>query len=259
MEQIFLHKSMNISKFVFCLLYLFVSLTTYSQNHVDIWEGIEAMKGKHAKLYIYHANKDCDTHTAVIICPGGSYAHMCGMPAEGKKTAEWFSSHGVTAFILRYRTAGKGYHHPAMIEDFQRAMQLVRENAAAYEINPDKIGAIGFSAGGHLVTLANELSDENHLKSLNINTSVDLGPNWVAAIYPVVSMQDSIAHYWSRKSLLGKNYTKKMQDKFSTDLNVNETMCPMYIQASDDDRKVDVRNSISLVNSLKSKNISCHF
>jgi len=250
---------MKINKLVLYIISLLFCQTVNSQSYVEIWEGVETMKNVHTKLYVYPANKDCDTHTAVIICPGGSYAHMCGMSAEGKKTAEWFSKQGITAFILRYRTAGRGYHHPAMIEDFQRAMQFVRENSTNYGIDPDKIGAIGFSAGGHLVTMGNECSGEDYLKSLGISTSVDLCPNWVAAIYPVVSMQDSIAHRWSRRSLLGSHYTKAMQDKLSTDLNVNETMCPMYIQASDNDHKVDVRNSISLVNSLINNNVSCHF
>lgn len=250
---------MNIKKIVILSFLLVLHAKAFSEVHIDIWEGVDSMKGEHTKMLIYPADSSNNTHTAVIICPGGSYAHLCGLPAEGKKPGKWFSEHGITAFVLCYRTAGRGYHHPAMIEDFQRAMQIIRENAETYDINPNKIGAIGFSAGGHLVTMSNEYSNDNYLKSLGINTSVNLGPDWVAAIYPVVSMQDSIAHHWSRKSLIGKNYTKEIQDKFSMELNVNKTMVPMFVQASDNDPKVDVRNSIALVKALNDNNITCRF
>lgn len=250
---------MNFKKIVILSLFLIFNTIAFAEIKIDIWEGVDTMKGEHTKMIVYPANVSNNTHTAVIVCPGGSYAHLCGLPAEGKKPGEWFSEHGITAFVLCYRTAGRGYHYPAMIEDFQRAIQLIRENSEKYDIDPNKIGAIGFSAGGHLVTMCNEYSNENHLKSLGINTSCSLQPDWVAAIYPVVSMQDSIAHHWSRKSLLGKNYTKAAQDKFSLEMNVNKSMSPMFVQASDDDHKVDVKNSIALVNSLNDNNILCQF
>ena len=103
-------------------------------------------------LYVHEA-KENNTGAAVIVCPGGSYHHL-GLYNEGYKTSEWFASKGVTSFTLRYRTAQNGYHSPAMLQDIQRAIQLVRENAEEFGSDVNKLGVIGYSAGGHLVTMA---------------------------------------------------------------------------------------------------------
>ena len=100
---------------------------------------------------------------AIIVCPGGSYHHL-GMGHEGKDVALWCCSKGISAFVLKYRVSGNGFHHPAMLQDVQRAIQIVRENAAQYGINPKKIGAAGFSAGGHLVLMAAEFSEQSAKK-----------------------------------------------------------------------------------------------
>ena len=196
-----------------------------------------------------------NTKAAVIICPGGSYHHF-GLNHEGKDVALWFQSIGVNAFVLKYRVSGNGFHHPAMLEDVQRTMQLIRENANEYNIDVDKVGVIGFSAGGHLALLAAEFGEKsNELAKLGINTNVSLMPNFIMPIYPVVSMQDDIAHLWSRKSLLGKDQGQDRKDAFSMELNVTKNMPPVFLLAAKDDKTVDYRNSVRMDEALTNGNV----
>ncbi len=246
-------------KITIFLAFLVVCSILNAQTKTDIWKDVEGMKKNKAKMLIYPAAEDNNTGAAVLICPGGSYHHL-GVPHEGKRTAEWFNQKGVSAFVLCYRTSGKGFHHPAMIEDVQRAMQLIRDNADKYGIDTDRIGAIGFSAGGHLVTMSGAFADKNYLSDIGIQTDTDLHPNWVAAIYPVVSMQDSIVHERSRKFLLGKdNITKENIDLFSMELQIPDSMPPTFVLASKDDDVVDYRNSIALDKALTNKIIQHSF
>ena len=179
-------------------------LSAKSGKPIRIWEDVPSMEKTKTVMYMHEPDKNAgNRNAAVIICPGGSYHHL-GLYNEGYKTAEWFSSKGVMSFTLRYRTAEGGNHYPAMLEDLQRAIQIVREKASEYEIDPGKVGIIGYSAGGHLVTMGGAFyQSHNELKKLGIETEVSLRPDFVIPVYPVVSMQDSIAHKWSRKSLLG--------------------------------------------------------
>ena len=143
-----------------------------------------------------------------------------------------------------------------MLEDIQRAIQIVRENAQEFGIDENKVGVIGYSAGGHLVTMAGEFFEShNELKKLGIDSNVSLRPDFVVPVYPVVSMQDDIAHQWSRKSLLGKNQSKARKDEFSMELNVPDNMPPTYIVVAKDDPVVDYHNSLRLYDSLVEKNI----
>ena len=206
-----------------------------------IWKDVPAMKGLSSRLDYYKPiQKTSDA--AVIVCPGGSYHHL-GMGHEGKDVALWFCSKGISAFVLKYRVSGNGWHHPAMLQDIQRAVQLVRQNAASYGINPDKIGAIGFSAGGHLVLMAAEFSGQDELKKLGIDAGVSLAPNFIVPVYPVVSMQDDIAHVRSRKSLLDKDQSQARKDMLSLELHADKIKCPVFLITNKDDRTVDWHNS----------------
>lgn len=251
--------TMNKRLLILFMMTFFISDYIFSQSKIRTWEGVESMKKAKKEILIYPASPDNNNGAAVIICPGGSYHHL-GVPHEGKKTAEWFNKQGVSAFVLCYRTSYNGAHHPAMMQDFQRCMQFVKENAAEYGIDTTRVGAIGYSAGGHLVTMAGAFGKENFLKELGVETNVGLRPDWVAAIYPVISMQDSIAHTRSRKNLIGKdNLTKENFDKFSMELQIPDDMPPIYVQASIDDDVVDYRNSIALDKALTDKNINHKF
>lgn len=204
---------------------------------------------------MHEPKKDSKNGTAVIICPGGSYHHL-GLYNEGFTSAKWFQSLGVTAFTLKYRTNESLYTHPAMLQDIQRSIQIIRENADEWGIDPNKIGVIGYSAGGHLVTMAGEFGEtENELEKLGIHTEVSLRPDFVMPIYPVVSMQDDIAHHWSRNSLLGIDQAQERKDKFSMEMNVPDNMPPTYIVVCKDDNIVNYHNSLRLYEALQAKNI----
>ena len=123
------------------------------------------------------------------------------------------------------------------------AIMLVRQNAASYGINPQKIGAIGFSAGGHLVLMAAEFSAQDELKKIGVDHSVSLEPNFIVPVYPVVSMQDNIAHVRSRKSLLGNDQSQARKDEFSMELHADKIKCPVFLITNKDDRTVDWHNS----------------
>jgi acetyl esterase/lipase len=211
---------------------------------------------------------------AVIICPGGSYHHL-GMPHEGFASARWFNSIGINAFVLQYRVAYNGHHYPEQLEDIQMAVVHVRDNAAEYGIDPAKVGAIGYSAGGHLVTMAGEFADtHNELLKLGIETKTSVRPDFVMPVYPVVTMDDDIGHKWSRKSLLGhvydekraekgfsifnikgEKYTQAYKDEFSMEKNVPDNMPPVFLLACRDDPVVIYENSVRLDAALTAKNI----
>ena len=227
----------------------------YSQDQtIYLWRNVKGMEKQPSVMYV-HEPKENKSKTAVIVCPGGSYHHL-GLYNEGYCSAKWFSENGITAFMLKYRSNESLYNHPAMLEDIQRAIQIVRENADEFGIDASKVGVIGYSAGGHLVTMAGEFGERfNELEKLGIKTEVSLRPDFVMPIYPVVSMQDDISHKWSRKSLLGKNQTQERKDLFSMELQVPDNMPPTYIVVCKDDNVVDYNNSLRLYDALVERNI----
>ncbi|MCR4580064.1 MAG: alpha/beta hydrolase [Treponema sp.] len=237
-----------------------ITFTSFSQEKtIYLWRNVKGMEKEQSVMFMHQPKDTSKTcKSAVIICPGGSYHHL-GLRSEGNTSAQWFAQNGVTAFMLKYRTAESCYHYPAMLEDIQRAIQLVRENADEFGIAPAKVGLIGFSAGGHLVTMAGEFHQtHNELEKLGIDCQVSLRPDFVIPVYPVVSMQDDIAHRWSRKSLLGfgkKKQTQERKDEFSTELNIPDDMPPTYVVVCDDDPVVIPENSLRLYEALCAKNI----
>ncbi|MDL2261965.1 alpha/beta hydrolase [Bacteroidales bacterium OttesenSCG-928-I21] len=211
-------------------------------------------------LYAYPTSDSLNTNVAIIICPGGSYAHLYGIKTEGFGVAEWLNKNGITAFVLKYRVGKNGYHHPAMIEDVQRAIQWVRENAKKYNINPELLGVMGFSAGGHLSLMSGIFFDENYLIKYGFDNSINLKPSFVVPVYPVVSMQDEIAHKRSRKNLLTRKFTQTEKNKFSMEMQVlNSNISPVFLVATKDDPVVDYKNSVVLVEALKKYNAKHKF
>ena len=241
------------------LLLLSFSLCIHAQYEVvKLWDKHPTRKEKRPELRIFTPADSLRNGTCVLICPGGSYHHL-GLRNEGSEVAEYLRQWGITAVVLRYRVSMRGNHHPAMIEDFQRGVQILRENAEKFGIDPHKLGCMGFSAGGHLVTMGGAYASHDFLADRGVHTTVDLRPDFVCPIYPVVSMQDSIAHVKSRRNLLGKGFTKAMADSFSMERHIPENMPPVFLLACKDDDVVDYRNSVVLRNALAQKNIPCEF
>ncbi|MCX4279754.1 MAG: alpha/beta hydrolase [Muribaculaceae bacterium] len=198
-----------------------------------------------------------NNNTACIVCPGGSYFWL-DRKTEGTGVAEWLRSNGISAFVLEYRVAGinafiwhdryvrRGHRYPDMLQDVQRSIELIRDNAGRFGIDPNRLGVMGFSAGGHLSAMSGIFFDTNSLKSLGITPHVSLKPDFIAPIYPVVSMTDKSTHRRSRRGLLGegKAISAEMKDSLSLERHVRRDMPPVYLMNCIDDPVVDYHNSV---------------
>ena len=189
---------------------------------------------------------------AVIICPGGGYSVIV-YEGEGVSTAKKMAENGIASFVLKYRLPDPSSkdHKNLPLQDAQQAIKIVRENASKWNINPDKIGIMGFSAGGHL---ASTLATHYHpLIDNPKNTS--LRPDYQILVYPVISMQDSLTHMGSRNQLLGENPNSEDINNFSSEMMVDDNTPPAYITHATDDNVVDVDNSIFYFEQLRHHNV----
>jgi acetyl esterase/lipase len=244
-----------------------VLLTGMARAQVKIWEGLDVSNGRLVKLTSFLA-EDNPTGTAVIVCPGGSY-YWLDKKNEGDSVAMWLQNNGISAFVLEYRAAGipafafrhraifRGRRYPDMITDAQRALQWVRTHADEYHINPDKVGMVGFSAGGHLVTSVACFHNHDYLKDIGIDNHTNLRPDFVGAIYPVVTMVKPYVHKRSRRGLLGEQYHRNpwMCDSLSLEQHIPADCPPIFIANCIDDPVVDYRNSVILDSALTAANI----
>jgi len=232
---------------------------------VKIWHGTSCHAPRVTLTPYLAENPDAP---AIIVCPGGSYFWL-DEQTEGVDVAEWLQSEGVSAFVLRYRTAGGfdfatasrvffgGHRHPDMICDIQRAIQNVRENAEEYGINPDKVGMMGFSAGGHLAMAAGEYFGTNFLSRYGIEPTVSLRPDFCVPIYPVVTMTEDCVHQRSRRGLLGETRAKNasLRDSLSLEKHVKPDTPPTFLLNCVDDPVVDYRNSELLDKALSEASV----
>ena len=201
-------------------------------------------------LEVYLPEKGKETGAAVVVCAGGGYSVIV-YNGEGLSTAKEFAKNGIAAFVLKYRLPSDVIMNDKSIgplQDAQQAIKLVRENAAKWNVNPSKIGIIGFSAGGHLASTAATHFKKALIPNAN-NTSVR--PDFQIVVYPVISMQEQLTHGGSRTQLLGNNPSKELVDLFSNELQVDETTPPAYITHAADDTTVDVDNSIGYFEALR--------
>ena len=179
--------------------------------------------------------------TAVIVCPGGGYQHL-SMDKEGYQVAAWLNSIGVSAFVLQYRL-GMRYHHPIELGDAQRAIRTVRWRAAEYGVAVDRIGIMGFSAGGHLAATAGTHSDAGNAGASDPVDRVGSRPDFLVLCYPVISLT-SYAHRGSKDYLLGANPDPKLVENLSNELQVTARTPPAFLFHTDEDKTVPVENSV---------------
>ena len=207
-------------------------------------------------LDMYPAPAETANGTAVIICPGGAYWGLA-IEHEGSQVAEWLNSMGVTAFVLKYRLPDNSIMKDKSIgpmQDGQRAIRIVRRQAKEWGINPEKIGIMGFSAGGHL---ASTLSTHFNEKVYKPEDSISARPDFSLLIYPVISMDSSITHWGSRVNLLGGTPSPEQVKHFSNELQVSAETPPAFMIHSLDDNAVPVQNSIGYALSMREFNIPC--
>ena len=255
-------------KVLFFGLLLLLFGQAFAQESIPLWDGYKVTHGKQVTLTPFVAENN-ETGLAVIVCPGGSYCWL-DEENEGDKVAKWLKDNGITAFVLRYRTIGfaaymwryrglfRGKQHPDMITDAQRALQWVREHAKAYHIDPEMVGMMGFSAGGHLVMSAACFSEFNFLEKNGIDTKVSLRPTFVAPIYPVVTMREPYVHKRSRRALLSEKHyhNPTMIDSLSLERHIPDDCPPVFLVNCVDDPVVEYHNSILLDSALTANQVN---
>ena len=201
-------------------------------------------------LEIYLPAKEQSNGSAVIICPGGGYG-MESYRLEGINIAKTFINHGTAAFILKYRLPSDSIMPDKTIgplQDAQQAIKLVREQSVKWNIDPDKIGIMGFSAGGHLASSAGTHFDTCLVPN---EEKISIRPDFMILVYPVISMNDKLTHRGSRKNLLGENPSPEKIGFFSNELHVTNQTPPTYLTHTGDDSVVDVDNSITFYEELR--------
>lgn len=237
-------------RFLVIILCLVCSLCCSAQ--INIWESTSCKK--HVELTPYIAQNP--NAPAVIVCPGGSY-YWHDMQTEGHDVAKWLQANGISAFVLKYRTAKatafifgyrlifRGNRYPDPQNDLRRTIQLLKERSEEFGIDTTKIGAMGFSAGGHLVMSAAELFADNDR------------PCFVAPIYPVVTLVEPCVHKRSRRGLLGDNRTrnKELREHLSLEKNVPDNCPPVFLVNCVDDPIVDYHNSELLDSALTARDV----
>jgi acetyl esterase/lipase len=195
------------------------------------------------------------TGASFLCCPGGGYQMLT--PTETAPIGKWLADHGVTTFVLRYRLGPK-YSYPCQLDDGQRAIRLIRANAAAWKLDANRIGVIGFSAGGHLAsTLCTHFTKVEPDSPDPINR-VSSKPNLAILVYPVITFGQG-THAGSRNYFLGKNQTQEMIDLFSNEKQVSKDTPKTFLVHSIPDPLVPVANSDNYVEALKKAGVEYEF
>jgi acetyl esterase/lipase len=205
-------------------------------------------------LTIFLPAKEKATGAAVVICPGGGYSHLA-MGHEGFDVAKKLNEFGVAAFVLKYRLPSDSTmvnKEIGPLQDAQRAIQLVRQNALPWGIDTGRVGIMGFSAGGHLASTAG-----THFATARIDnhSNTSLRPDFMILIYPVISFTDSLAHGGSRDNLLGRNPSEEKKKEYSGELRVTGQTPPAFLVHAGNDNTVKVQNSLYFYNALQRNGI----
>ncbi len=201
------------------------------------------------EIAIFRPANSNKKNTAVIICPGGGYS-ILAYNLEGTEVAKILNSWGVTAVVLKYRLPDDAIMKDKSIgplQDVQRALQYVREHADELNINPQKVGIMGFSAGGHLASTASTHFEKPYIDNPK---NISLRPDFSVLGYPVISFTDSLAHMGSRQNLIGKNPSEALIKEFSNELHVTKNTPLTFLVLAGDDHGVNPENSIKYYEAL---------
>lgn len=204
-------------------------------------------------LEVYQADPETANGTAVIICPGGGYT-ILAYDWEGVDMAKWFNEMGVTAFVLKYRLPRwetEDCRSKVALMDAQRAMRYVRSQSAKYNIKPDQIGIMGFSAGGHLASTLATHFDGGDAEADHFVERQSCRPDFAILMYPVVSMDSSIVHQGSKDNLLGEERSPKEENFYSNEKQVTAETPPTILIHADDDKAVVPENSVRFYLALR--------
>jgi acetyl esterase/lipase len=203
-------------------------------------------------LAVWRAPADKANGTAVVICPGGGY-QVLAVEKEGAETARWLNGLGVTAFVLRYRL--KEWGHPAPLRDALRALRLARSRAEEFGVQPDRLGILGFSAGGHLAASASTLYDDPEGRTGAPLDAVSARPDFAVLLYPVISLVAAPAHRGSRLNLLGPDPEPALLEKLSPERQVTPATPPAFLMHTMEDKTVPLENSLLYHEALRAAGV----
>jgi len=189
---------------------------------------------------------------AIVVCPGGGYGGLAAH--EGHDYALWLNQHGVSALVLKYRLGSKGYHHPSMLNDAQRAIRTVRANAKKWNIDSSRVGIMGSSAGGHLASTALTHFDSGKADSADPIDRESCRPDFGILCYAVITLGEH-THKGSRNNLLGENPDPGLIDFLSSEKQVTDNTPPCFIWHTWEDTAVDVENSLQFAAALRAHNV----
>jgi acetyl esterase/lipase len=193
---------------------------------------------------------------AVVVLPGGGYGGLA-TDHEGKQIAQYLNSLGVAAFVCEYRHRGKGYGHPAPLQDAQRAIRTVRSKAAELKIDPSRIGIMGFSAGGHLASTAGTHFDTGKSDADDPIEKVSCRPDFLILCYPVIAFDEPYTHRGSQTNLLGKDASADLIKSLSNEKQVTAQTPPTFLFHTTEDTAVPPENSVQFYLALRKHKIPC--
>ncbi len=222
-------------------------------NSFPLWpEGAPGALGKEDKdiptLTPYLPDPAKSTGAAIVICPGGGYAHLA--PHEGADYARFLNESGIAGFVLKYRLASGGYHHPAMLQDAARALRTVRARAGDWKVDPKRIGIMGSSAGGHLASTLLTQFDEGKPDAADPIERQSSRPDLGILCYAVITM-GQFTHQGSKQNLLGKDPSPELVRDLSNELQVTKATPPCFIWHTYEDSAVPVENSLQFAEALR--------
>ena len=237
------------------ILFLFFSMPLIAQDYVinlldqpvlETQEGdpkVKLWNISNPQMLVFKPTNEISANTAIVICPGGGYDYL-SMENEGYNVANWLTDMGVTAIILKYRLPKGNFDEKGRFNallDAQAAIEIVRKSAEKWNLDSQKIGIMGFSAGGHLAaSVSNHFTQESR-------------PDFSILIYPVISLDEEITHQGTKNNILGENIIHR--EKYSNELQVSENTPPTFLLHSLDDKSVPVENSLYYYSAMKEKEV----
>ena len=232
-----------------------------AQTPINLWSGdAPNAKGTEAidipTITPFPAPKDKATGAAIIVCPGGGYVKLSDVK-EGSAVAEYLNSIGVTAFVLKYRLGPK-YGQPNQLLDASRAIRTVRSRAKEWNLDINRIGILGFSAGGHLASTLATHFDSGKSDSKDEVEKQSSRPDLQILIYPVITMGE-FTHKGSKLNLLGENPNADLVKFYSNELQVTKETPPAFLVHTTEDKAVPFENSLQFVQALRKNNVLFEF
>ncbi len=204
-----------------------------------------------ARIVYIPVPKRASTPTpAIVICPGGAYQILASVH-EGLNIGRWYRDRGVAAIVLHYRLPIHGYPHPVPMLDAQRAIRFVRSHASDWNIDPAKVGIMGFSAGGHLASTVETHFDAGNPDAPDPIDRLSCHPDFAVLVYPVISMKAGLTHMLSRINLIGRQPDQALIDSLSNETQVTAQTPPTVVVVADDDKLVNPKNSRLMYEALQ--------